>query len=152
MRHRERSLKHHVRFFIKKSGTLIEAEKRFTVVKDNYQIGIVKQEFSPYTGTAYKFKSGDSPILTFFLKGAKMVQKNPPWDLDAIISILKGEENNSSIQTCKTSESVFLPARQTYWNEECRACRRQLFSSIDIVDNNMKGLKGKVILPFDVIK
>ena len=77
--------------FYKKVGTLLEAEKRFTVVKDNYQIGIVKQKFTPYNATPYMFKSGDSPILTFFLKGAKMVKKNPPWDLTAIISILNGE-------------------------------------------------------------
>ncbi|MCK5221077.1 MAG: hypothetical protein KAR14_05810, partial [Candidatus Aminicenantes bacterium] len=94
--------------FYKKVSTLLEAEKRFTVVKNNYQIGIVKQKFSPYTGHEYKFKSGDTPILTFFLKGAKMVQTNPPWDLIANISILKGKKKVSVFKPVKLQNPYFF--------------------------------------------
>jgi|GEM_PF-2232363 len=138
--------------FYKKVSTLVEAEKRFTVVRDNYQIGIIKQKFSPYTGTAYKFKSGDSPVLTFFLKGSKMVQKNPPWDLTANISILKGKKKAATFKPVKLQNPYFFQPVKLIGMKNAELAEGNYSLRIDLIDNNMKGLKGKVVIPFDVIK
>ncbi len=138
--------------FYKKVSTLLEVEKRFTVVKDNYQIGIVKQKFSPYTGNAYRFKSGDSPILTFFLKGAKMVQMNPPWDLIANISILKGKKKVSVFKPVKLQNPYFFQPVKIIGKKNKELEEGEYSLLIEIIDNNLKGTKGKIVLPFEVIK
>ncbi len=138
--------------FYKKVSTLLEAEKRFTVVRDNYQIGIVKQKFSPYTGNEYKFKSGDSPILTFFLKGAKMVQKNPPWDLTANISIVNGKKKISSFKPVKLQNPYFFQPVKINGKKDKELEAGKYSLVVEIVDNNLKGSKGKIVLPFEVIK
>ncbi len=138
--------------FYKKVSTLPEAEKRFTVVKNNYQIGIIKQEFSPYTGAEYKFKSGDSPVLTFFLKGSKMVQKDPPWDLTANISILKGKKKTATFKPVKLQNPYFFQPVKLIGMKNAELAEGSYSLMIDIIDNNMKGLEGKVEIPFTVIK
>ncbi len=138
--------------FYKKVSTLIKPEKRFTVIRDNYQIGIMKQKFEPYTGNAYKFRSGDAPILTFFLKGAGMVRKNPPWDLTAKISILKGKKKLASFKAVKLHNPYFFQPIKLIGQKNKELTEGKYSLSIDILDNNVKGLKGKVVIPFDVIK
>ena len=138
--------------FYKKVSTLLEAEKRFTIVQDNYQIGIIKQKFTPYTGTPYKFKSGDSPILTFFLKGAKMAQKNPPWDLTATISILKGKKKTATFKPVKLQNPYFFQPVKIIGKKDTQLAEGSYSLLIELLDNNMKELKGKVVIPFDVIK
>lgn len=138
--------------FYKKVSTLLEPEKRFTVARDNYQIGIVKQKFSPYTGNEYKFKSGDAPILTFFLKGAKMVQKNPPWDLTANISILKGKKKMSAFKPVKLQNPYFFQPVKISGQKDKKLEQGQYSLLVEIIDNNKKGSKGKIVLPFEVIK
>ncbi|MEN8222823.1 MAG: hypothetical protein ABFR36_06145 [Acidobacteriota bacterium] len=138
--------------FYKKVSTLLEAEKRFTVLRDNYQIGIIKQKFSPYTGTAYKFRSGDSPVLTFFLKGSKMVQKNPPWDLTANISIIKGKKKTVTFKPVKLQNPYFFQPVKLIGKKNAELAEGSYSLLIELIDNNMKGLKGKVVIPFDVIK
>jgi len=138
--------------FYKKVSSLLEAEKRFTVVKNNYQIGIVKQKFSPYTGREYKFRSGDAPILAFFLKGAKMVQKNPPWDIMANISILKGKKKVSVFKPVKLQNPYFFQPVKISGQKNKKLEEGEYSLLIEIIDNNMKGSKGKIVLPFVVIK
>jgi len=138
--------------FYKAVNTLLEPEKRFTVVRDHYQIGIIKQEFSPYTGTDYKFKSGDAPVLTFFLKGAKMAQKNPPWDLDAVISILKGKNKVAVFKPVKLQNPYFFQPVKLVGKKNADLEEGSYTLSIELTDNNMKGLKGSVSVPFEIIK
>jgi len=138
--------------FYKNVSTLTEAENRFTVVKDNFEIGIVKQKFTPYTGNEYKFKSGDTPILTFFLKGAKMVQKNPPWDLTANISIMNGKKKAAIFKPVKLENPYFFQPVKILGQKETELGVGKYSLRIELVDNNMNGLKGEIDIPFEVIK
>lgn len=138
--------------FYKKVSTLLETEKRFTVVRDNYQIGLVKQKFSPFTGNLYKFKSGDSPTLTFFLKGAGMIQKNPPWDLTANVTILKGKKKVSVFKAVKLQNPYFFQTINILGQKGKELAEGKYTLLIDIIDNNKKSMKGKVVIPFGIIK
>ena len=138
--------------FYKRVSTLLESEKRFTVVRDNYQIGIIKQKFSPFIGDTYKFKSGDSPTLTFFLKGAEMTRNNPPWDLTATISILKGKKKVSIFKPIKLQNPYFFQPVKIAGQKGKELVEGKYSLLIDILDNNMKSTKGKILIPFDIIK
>jgi len=138
--------------FYKKVDTLLESEKRFTVVANNYQIGISKQKFFPYVKNEYKFKSGDSPILTFFLKGAKMVRSKSPWNVTGNIFILKGKKKIVSFKPIKLVNPFFFqPIKIT--GKKSEALKEGSYTlNIKLIDNNLKGLEGEVSIPFDVIK
>ncbi len=138
--------------FYKKVNTLIEAEKHFTVVKNSYQIGISKQKFFPYVKNEYKFKSGDSPILAFFLKGAKMVRRKSPWDITGNIFILKGKKKIVSFKPIKLVNPFFFqPIKIT--GKKGEALKDGSYTlDIKFIDNNLKGLKGEISIPFEVIK
>ena len=138
--------------FYKAVNTLLETENRFTVAKDCYEIGIIKQKFSPYTGTDYAFKSGDAPVLTFFLKGAKMVQKNPPWDLTADISILQGKKKVSTFKPVKLQNPYFFQPVKLVGEKNAALAAGSYTLSIKLTDNNLKGLNGSVSVPFEIVK
>jgi len=138
--------------FYKSVDTLVETENRFTVVRDHYQIGIIKQKFTPYTGTDYVFKSGDAPILTFFLKGAKMAQKNPPWDLTANISIMNGKKKSAVFKPVKLENPYFFQPVKIMGQKNEELAEGNYSLHIELIDNNMSGLKGEIDIPFTVIR
>ncbi len=137
--------------FYKRINTLLEAEKRFTVVKNSYQIGIMKQKFYPYTGSKYEFRSGDTPILTFFMKGTKMVRKNPPWDLTGNISIFKGKKKVTVFKPVKLGNPYFFQPINLVGKGKKKLPVGEYTLSIGLIDNNQNGLKGKVLIPFSIV-
>lgn len=147
-----KSLEYSRPVFYKNVNTLPEADKRFTVVKNCYRIGVMKQKFSPFTGKENNFKSGTAPILTFFIKGSTMVQVNPPWDITGVISIKKGKKKISSFKPVKLQNPFFFQPVSLIASGDKPLTPGEYSLNIELSDNNGKGVKGKVNIPFKIIE
>jgi hypothetical protein len=78
---------------------LPQSEERFTVVKNKFSIGPARLDFFPFPASQNQFKSSESPILTFFIRGAVMVQSAEPWKMSAKLEVRQGKD-----VICKFSE------------------------------------------------
>lgn len=77
--------------FYRKVMTATRIEKRFTVLKNKYQVG--KQIFYPVVGEENEFKTNAAPILTLFIKGGAKIENNQPqWDIATEMEVRQGKK------------------------------------------------------------
>jgi hypothetical protein len=136
--------------FYKDMKTAAQVEKRFTVLKNKYQVG--QQIFLPYVGEGIVLKNTAKPILTFFIKGAaNFVNNRPQWQLIPRVEILKG----------KKKEAVFKvdPVRAPYFFQKLEFKKgNSLLPAgeytlvVALEDANKKGRKGHLEIPFKLVE
>jgi hypothetical protein len=125
-------------------------ENRFTVLRDQYQVG--QEIFYPVIGKEFGFKSIDTPILTFFIKGAaKMENNQPQWNISPQIEIRQG---NKGIVIFKTD---LVQAPYFFQKIEFKKTGGVLSAGnyvlfINLNDNLNKGKKLTIEIPFKIIE
>lgn len=125
-------------------------EKRFTVLKNQYQVG--QQIFFPVIGTEIGFKSGDSPILTFFIKGAAaMVDNQPQWNITPKIEIKQGKKTVVIFKT-EALQAPFFFQNIEFKKADGLLSPGAYLLSINLEDNLHKGKKASVEIPFKIIE
>jgi hypothetical protein len=133
---------------------LMEAEQRFTVVKNKYQIGPAMQEFVPWGDRP--FKNSDRPILTFFVLGAVAVQSAEPWNISATLQIHRGKETVAKFESLKLVNPYFYQPIEFVKKEKDATSplpAGDYTLSIELKDNNQGGkAKGSFDIPFKIIE
>lgn len=135
--------------FYKSVYTLLTPEKRFTVTRNGYQIGVMRQEFHPYIEKDMKFAPGETPILTFFIKGARMANS---WNILTKISILKVGKSISVFKPFILKNPYFYQPVK-FVTKDGKNLKSGTYSmKIEMSDNNSKGNVGKINIPFSIAK
>jgi hypothetical protein len=133
---------------------LMEAEPRFTVVKNKYQIGPAMQDFIPWGDRP--FKNSDRPTLTFFVLGAAVVQSAEPWNISAILEIHKGKDVVAKFEALKLTNPYFYQPIEFVKKEKDASTplpAGDYSLSIALKDNNQGGkAKGSFEIPFKIIE
>ncbi len=133
--------------FFKKVNMLSKAEKRFTVVRNAFRIGVMRQEFFPYLDRDNTFLYEVSPILAFFIKGAKMTSG---WNIGAEISIYKGKKRISVFKPFVMKNPYFFqPVKFVDIRGKSLKVGKYLLK-VELKDNNSEGVKGVVKIPFAI--
>ncbi len=132
--------------FYKKVNTLNVVENRFTVAKNCYQIDPIKQGYHPYIDSEYKFKSSDSPILTFFISGV-----NPPWNVEVKMSVNEGKKKLVSFKVPAMENPYFFQPVEFIDKDKAPLKPGDYVLSISLTDNNNKTRKGEIEIPFKII-
>ena len=131
---------------------LMEAEQRFTVVKNKYQIGPAMQEFVPWGDRP--FKTSDRPILTFFVMGAVAVQSAEPWSISAVLMIRKGKDTVAKFEALKLPNPYFYQPIEFVKKDKDATTplpAGDYILSIELKDNNQGGkVKGDFEIPFKI--
>jgi len=86
---------------------LPQSEERFTVVKNKYSIGPARLDFYPFAASQNRFKSSETPTLTFFIRGAIRVQGAEPWNLSAKLEVRQGKDVISKFNELKLTNPYF---------------------------------------------
>ncbi|MCK4836139.1 MAG: hypothetical protein KAT17_05860, partial [Candidatus Aminicenantes bacterium] len=125
-------------------------EKRFTVLKNKYQVG--QQLFFPIIGKEIQFKANESPTLTFFIKGAAKVENNQPqWNVSTQMEIRQGKKKILIFKVPSLNTPYFFQKLEfKKGNNFLPAGDYLLF--VGLSDNNQAGKKAKIEIPFKLIE
>lgn len=136
--------------FYKNVNTSRSVEKRFTVLKNKYQIG--QQIFSPYIGKKWVFKADETPVLTFFIKGAaNFVNNQPKWNLIPSIEIKKGKEK-VVIFKAGLLEAPYFFQKLEFVKDKKPLPAGDYSISISLVDKIKKGRKCNIEIPIKIVE
>jgi len=132
--------------FYRSINSLPQAEKRFTVIRNGYQIGVMRQIFHPYIQKENNFKSGTIPILTFFCRGAEM--KNG-WDLKTWLKIEKGKTKIADFKPITLNNPCFFQPVKLIDGKGKALPAGNYKLNIIIKDKKGSG-KGRIKIPFRI--
>jgi hypothetical protein len=136
--------------FYNEMRTADVVEKRFTVLKNKYQVG--QEVFFPVIGKEFAFKSGDSPILTFFVKGAaKMAENQPQWNITPKIEVMQGKKP-VVVFKIDTLQAPFFFQKIEFKKADGLLKPGDYMLSIELLDNLHKGKKASMEIPFKIIE
>jgi len=136
--------------FYKKMSAVRSVEQRFTVLRNRYQVG--QQLFFPYTGKELFFKASESPALAFFIKGAaNIVNNQPQWNLTANIEFVKGKKKVVVFKT-EPFQAPYFFQKLVFKKGEKPLPAGDYMLSINLIDNNKKGRKRKIEIPFKIVE
>jgi hypothetical protein len=136
--------------FYKEMRTASQMEQRFTVLKNEYQVG--QQVFMPYLGDEITLKNSSKPILTFFIKGAaSIVDNRPRWELLPHLEILKGKKKESVYKMDPIRAPYFFQKLEFKKGNELLAPGDYTLS-VTLEDTANKGRKGTVEIPFKLVE
>jgi hypothetical protein len=145
-----KQMEHAAPGFYKKMRTANRVEKRFTVLRNKYQVG--QQIFFPYTDKKYSFKASETPLLTFFIKGAaNLVNNQPQWNLFANIEIRKGKKKVLVFKTNPFQAPYFFQ-KLIFKKDKKPLEAGDYVLFIALLDNNKKGRKSKISIPFKIVE
>jgi hypothetical protein len=139
--------------FYSKVNTLRTVDNRFTVSKNKYQIAPSKLELFPIISEGNELKVGDSPNLSFFLIGATMGQSNPPWNVTASLKIKQGKKTITKFNDIAMNNPYFfqlIEMTKTVKNKKEKLTPGEYMLEIQLKDNNSKGAKGVIEVPFKI--
>lgn len=143
--------------FYREVKQLQYSEERFTVVKNKFEIGPAKLDFFPFLLPETQFKAAESPILTFFVQGAAMVQGAEPWNISANLEVRQGKEVISKFVEIKMVNPYFdqpLVFVKKVKNVDANLNPGDYTLFIGLIDNNSKSKQGKgeITIPFKIIE
>lgn len=134
--------------FYKEMKSALAVEKRFTVLKNQYQVG--KQIFEPVVGKEVVFKASDMPILTFFVTGAaKMVNNQPQWNITPGLEIKQGKKIIVVFKTEALRAPYFFQKLEFKMGDKNLPAGDYTLH-VKLKDNNSKGRIGKIEIPFKI--
>ncbi len=141
--------------FYREVRQLLQAEEHFTVVKNKYSIGPARLDFFPFLTSQNQFKSSESPVLTFFIRGAVMVQGAEPWNLSAKLEVRQGKEVVSKFNELKLANPYFdqpLLFSRKVKDVDSPLRPGEYSLCIELVDLNSKKQqsKGEFVIPFKI--
>jgi hypothetical protein len=136
---------------------LPQAETRFTVVKNKFEIGPARLDFYPFLLPENQFKNSENPILTFFIQGTVMVQSAEPWNISAKLEVRQGKEVVSKFNELKLVNPYFdqpLVFTKKVKEVEGRLTAGDYTLHIELTDLNSKKQqsKGEFSIPFKIIE
>ncbi len=134
---------------------LSQSEEKFTVVKNKFSIGPARLDFFPFPASQNQFKSSESPILTFFIRGAVMIQGAEPWKLSAKLEVRKGKDVVSKFGELQLANPYFdqpLVFTRKVKDVDAPLAPGEYDLHIELVDlNNTKHKsKGEFAIPFRI--
>lgn len=134
--------------FYKEMKSALSIEKRFTVLKNQYQVG--KQIFEPVVGKDIIFKANDTPILTFFVTGAaKMVNNQPQWNITPDIEIKQGKKKILVYKT-ESLKAPYFFQKLDFKKGDKNLPAGDYTLHVKLIDKNNKGKQGKIEIPFKI--
>jgi hypothetical protein len=134
--------------FYKTMKTATSVEKRFTVLKNQYQVG--QQIFEPVVGKEIVFKATDTPILTFFVTGAAKMQNNQPqWNITPRIEIKQGKKKIVIFKTDLLKAPYFFQKLEFKRGDKLLPAGDYTLH-VELNDNNSKGKKVKIEVLFKI--
>jgi hypothetical protein len=143
--------------FYRMEQQLQQSEERFTVVKNKFQIGPARLDLFPFLSPENLFKPTESPILTFFVHGAAMIQSAEPWNILAKLEVRQGKEVICKFAEIKMVNPYFdqpLVFVKKINNVDTKLGPGNYTLYIELTDNNSnnKKVKGEITIPFKIIE
>jgi len=147
-----RELKTSVPVFYSTVRQLPQAETRFSVVKNKYENGPAGLDFFPWGDKP--FRSGDKPILTFFVLGAVTAQGAEPWNISADLQIRRGQETVAKFAAVKLTNPYFYQPIEFVRKEKEKTsplAAGEYVLAIELADNNQGNrVTGVLAIPFRI--
>ena len=136
--------------FYREMMTAPGIEKRFTVLKNKYQVGT--QIFLPVIQKDIEFKTTDTPILTFFVKGgAKVVDNQPQWNIPTDMEIRQGKKK-ILIYKIPPLNTPYFYQKLTFKQGDKYLAAGEYTLYLILNDANHSGSKVKIEIPFKLIE
>ena len=149
-----RELKTSAPVFYSEVKQLPQPETRFTVVKNKYENGPAALDFFPWGDKP--FRSGDKPILTFFVLGAAAAQGAEPWNISAILQIRSGKESVAKFEAVKLTNPYFYQPIEFVRKEKDKTsplAAGEYVLAIELADHNQGDrVTGVFAIPFRIIE
>jgi len=133
---------------------LPQPETRFSVVKNKYENGPAALDFFPWGDKP--FRSGDRPILTFFVLGAVAAQGAEPWNISAVLQIRSGQDSVAKFEAVKLTNPYFYQPIEFVKKEKDKTsplAAGEYVLAIELADNNQANrVTGVFAIPFRIIE
>ena len=123
-------------------------------MKNKYENGPAALDFFPWGDRP--FRSGDKPILTFFVLGAATAQGAEPWNISAVLQIRSGQETVAKFEAVKLANPYFYQPIEFVRKEKDKTsplAAGEYVLAVELADNNQGDrVAGVLAIPFRIIE